>query len=99
MRYRALSRDERSGGAGSFRRKFIEKLAAAGAVEPLARAGNIGAETLAVAATYGPLPPCVIAVETRHDGGDAEAAALFGSRSAFDFLWASISGAHLCLLT
>jgi hypothetical protein len=37
MRYRALSRDGRCGGAGSFRRKLIEKLAAAGAVEPLAR--------------------------------------------------------------
>jgi hypothetical protein len=68
-------------------------------VELLARAGDLAAEALAVAATHGPLPPCMIAVQTRHDGGDAEAAALFGSRSAFDFLWTSISGAHLRLLT
>jgi len=99
MRYRALSRDGRRGGAGSFSRQFIEKLAAAGALDLLARAGDLAAETPAVAATYGPLPPCVIAVETRHDGGEAEAAALFGSRSAFDFSWASIFGAHLRLLT
>jgi hypothetical protein len=40
MRYRALSRDGRRGGAGSFSRQFIEKLAAAGALDLLARAGD-----------------------------------------------------------
>jgi hypothetical protein len=62
MRHRALSRDERSGGAGSFGRKFIEKLAAAGA-------GDFPAEALAVAATHGPLPPGVTPVEARDNGG------------------------------
>jgi hypothetical protein len=37
-------------------------------VEPLERAGDLAAEALAVAATQGPLPPRMIAVETREDG-------------------------------
>jgi hypothetical protein len=68
MRYRVLSRDGRCGGAGSFRCQFIEKLAAAGALDPLARAGDLAAEALRVAATHGPLPPEVMPVETREDG-------------------------------
>ena len=68
MRYRALSRDGRRGGAGSFSRQFIEKLAAAGALDLLARAGDLAVEALAVAATHGPLPPGVMPVETREDG-------------------------------
>jgi hypothetical protein len=67
MRYRALSRDGRRGGAGSFSRQFIEKLAAAGALDLLARAGDIAAEALRVAATHGPLPPAVTPVETPRD--------------------------------
>jgi len=69
MRYRALSRDGRCGGAGSFSRQFIEKLAAAGALDLLARAGDLAAEALAVAATHGPLPPRMIAVETPREDG------------------------------
>jgi hypothetical protein len=38
-------------------------------VEPLARAADIAAEALAVAATHGPLPPGVIAVETAREDG------------------------------
>ena len=68
MRYRALSRDGRCGGAGSFSCQFIEKLAAAVALDPLARAGDLDAEALRVAATYGALPPGIIAVETPRDG-------------------------------
>jgi hypothetical protein len=68
MRYRALSRDGRCGGAGSFSRQFIEKLAAAGALDLLAQAGDLAAEALAFAATYGPLPPGVTPVEAREDG-------------------------------
>jgi hypothetical protein len=68
MRYRALSRDGRCGGAGSFSCQFIEKLAAAGALDLLARAGDLAAEALAVAATHGPLQPCINAVETARDG-------------------------------
>jgi len=37
-------------------------------VEPVARAGNLAAEALAVAATYGPPPSGVMPVETREDG-------------------------------
>ena len=37
-------------------------------VKLLARAGNLAAEALRVAATHGPLPPRIIAVETREDG-------------------------------
>jgi hypothetical protein len=37
-------------------------------VEPLARAGDLAAEALAVAATHAPLPPGIIAVETPRDG-------------------------------
>jgi hypothetical protein len=37
-------------------------------VEPLARAGDLAAEALAVAATYGPPPSGVMPVETREDG-------------------------------
>jgi hypothetical protein len=37
-------------------------------VEPLARAGDLAAEALRVAATYGALPPGIIAVETPRDG-------------------------------
>jgi hypothetical protein len=37
-------------------------------VEPLARAGDLAAEALAVAATHGPLPPEVMPVEAREDG-------------------------------
>jgi len=40
----------------------------AGAVEPLARAGDIAAEALRVAATHGPLPPGAMPVEAREDG-------------------------------
>ena len=69
MRYRALSRDGRCGGAGSFSCQFIEKLAAAGALDLLARAGDLAAEALRVAATYGPLPPRMIAVETLREDG------------------------------
>ena len=69
MRYRALSRDGRCGGAGSFSRQFIEKLAAAGALDLLARAGDLAAETLRVAATHGPLPPRMIAVESLREDG------------------------------
>jgi hypothetical protein len=36
-------------------------------VELLARAGDIAAEALRVAATYGPLPPGVMPVEARED--------------------------------
>ena len=36
-------------------------------VELLARAGDIAAEALRVAATYGPLPPGVMPVETPQD--------------------------------
>ena len=42
-------------------------------VEPLARAGDIAAEALAVAPTHGPLPPGVIAVEAREDGAILDA--------------------------
>jgi hypothetical protein len=69
MRYRALSRDGRCGGAGSFSRQFIEKLAAAAALDLLARAGDLAAEALSVAATHGPLPPRMIAVETPREDG------------------------------
>ena len=69
MRYRALSRDGRGGGAGSFSCQFIEKLAAAGALDLLARAGDLAAETLRVAATHGPLPPRMIAVESLREDG------------------------------
>lgn len=37
-------------------------------VELLARAGDLAAEALRVAATYGPLPPGVTPVEARGDG-------------------------------
>jgi len=37
-------------------------------VELLARAGDLAAEALRVAATYGPLPPGVMPVEAREDG-------------------------------
>ncbi len=37
-------------------------------VELLARAGDLAVEALRVAATYGPLPPGVMPVETREDG-------------------------------
>jgi len=37
-------------------------------VELLARAGDLAAEALRVAATYGPLPPAVTPVEPREDG-------------------------------
>jgi hypothetical protein len=37
-------------------------------VEPLARAGDLAAEALAVDATHGPLPPGVTPVEAREDG-------------------------------
>ena len=39
------------------------------AVELLARAGDLAAEALRVAATHGPLPPGVIAVETPREDG------------------------------
>jgi hypothetical protein len=45
--------------------KGKESVGAAG--EVLARAGGIAAETLAVAATYGRLPPFAQAGETRDD--------------------------------
>ena len=38
-------------------------------VELLARAGDLAAEALRVAATYGPLPPRMIAVETLREDG------------------------------
>jgi hypothetical protein len=38
-------------------------------VEPLARAGDLAAEALAVAATHGPLPPRMIALETPREDG------------------------------
>jgi len=68
MRYRGLSRAGRCGGAESFSCQFIEKLAAAAALDLLARAGDLAVEALAVAATHGPLPPGVMPVETREDG-------------------------------
>jgi hypothetical protein len=37
-------------------------------VELLARAGDLAAEALRVAATHGPLPPGVMPVEAREDG-------------------------------
>jgi hypothetical protein len=37
-------------------------------LELLARAGDLAAEALRVAATYGPLPPCINAVDTAWDG-------------------------------
>jgi hypothetical protein len=37
-------------------------------VDLLARAGDLAAEALAVAATHGPLPPCINAVDTARDG-------------------------------
>ena len=37
-------------------------------VDLLARAGDLAAEALAVAATHGPLPPCINAVDTAWDG-------------------------------
>jgi hypothetical protein len=37
-------------------------------VELLARAADLAAEALRVAATHGPLPPAVTPVETREDG-------------------------------
>jgi hypothetical protein len=37
----------------------------------LARAGDIAAEALAVAATYGRLPPFSQAAETRNDAGNS----------------------------
>lgn len=39
--------------------------------EVLARAGDIAAEALAVAATYGRLPPFSQAAETRNDAGNS----------------------------
>jgi hypothetical protein len=36
-------------------------------VELLARAGDIAAEALRVAATHGPLPPCMVDVDTGRD--------------------------------
>ena len=39
--------------------------------EILARAGDIAAEALAAAATYGRLPPFAQAAETRDDGADS----------------------------
>jgi hypothetical protein len=44
-------------------------LSAAGALDLLARAGDLAAEALAVAATRGPLPPCMIALETLREDG------------------------------
>jgi hypothetical protein len=38
------------------------------ALDLLARAGDLAAEALAVAATHGPSPPRMIAVEMRKDG-------------------------------
>jgi hypothetical protein len=38
-------------------------------VEPLARAGDLAAKALAVAATHGPLPPRMIAVESPREDG------------------------------
>ncbi|MGA8170283.1 MAG: hypothetical protein WB816_05560 [Methylocystis sp.] len=43
--------------------------------EILARAGDIAAEALAAAATYGRLPPFVGAGETRDDAANSDAAA------------------------
>ncbi len=37
-------------------------------MELLARAGDLAAEALRIAVTYGPLPPGVMPVEAREDG-------------------------------
>ena len=48
-----------------------EKKMSAAPGEVLARAGDIAAEALAVAATYGRLPPFSQAAETRNDAGNS----------------------------
>jgi len=52
-----------------------EKQVSAPAREVLARAGDIAAEALAVAATYGRLPPFAQAAETRDDAANSDAPA------------------------
>jgi hypothetical protein len=46
----------------------MDAQAVAPPVELLARAGDLAAEALAVAATYGLLPPGVMPAEAREDG-------------------------------
>ncbi len=38
-------------------------------VDPLARAGDLAAEALAVAATHGPLQPCINAIDMAREDG------------------------------